>query len=129
MQCLSASKRDKATVPLTTDRWVDMLYDKVKAHIDPFRQQRDELVSRTMPPATLFDHAFNADERVHIQTGVELNKLYSVTRGKLLHNERTGQQLDEADMRNIRQQLDHFLSRFDETEQGATCAAHWSRRI
>jgi len=119
VQRLSASKRDKATVPLTTDHWVDTLYGKVKTHIDAFRQQRDELVSRTMPPVTLFDHAFNADERAHIQTGVELNKLYSVTRGKLLHNKRSGQRLDEADMQVIRQQLDHFLSRFDETEHGA----------
>ena len=119
VQRLSASKRDKATVPLTTDHWVDTLYSKVKAHIDAFRQQRDELVRRTMPPATLFDHAFNADERTHIQNGIELNKLYSVTRGKLLHNKRTGQRLDEADMQHIRQQLDRFLSRFDETEHGA----------
>ncbi len=86
VQRLSASKRDKATVPLTTDHWVDTLYGKVKAHIDDFRKQRDELVSRTMPPARLFDHAFNVDERDHIQTGVELNKLYSVTRGKMLHS-------------------------------------------
>ncbi|MCC6613311.1 MAG: hypothetical protein IT320_07515, partial [Anaerolineae bacterium] len=116
---LSASREDKARVPLTSDHWLDTLYGKVKAHIENFRHQRDDLVNRTMPPARLFDHAFNADEREHIQTGIALNKLYSTTRGKILHGKRAGQRLDEADMQIIREQLDHFLSRFDESEHGA----------
>ncbi|MEP7284807.1 MAG: hypothetical protein ABI947_03445 [Chloroflexota bacterium] len=119
VQRLSASKHDKAAVPLTTAHWLDTLYGKVKTHIDDFRQQRDALVHRTMPPARLFDHAFNADERTHIQTGMALNKLYSTVRGKLLHGKHAGERLTEMDMATIRQQLDHFLSRFDESEHGA----------
>jgi len=116
---LSASRRDKATVPVTTDHWLDRLTTTVKAHIDDFRAQRDELVAKTMPPAVLFDHAFNVDERDHLQHGVALNKLYSTVRGKLLHGKRAGQRLEEADMNTIRSQLDTFLSRFDESEHGA----------
>ncbi len=116
---LSASRKDKATVPLTTDHWLDRLTSVVKAHIDDFRAQRDSLVERTMPPARLFDHAFNFDEREHIQTGIALNKLYSTVRGKLLHGKKAGERLEEADMNTIRHQLDHFLNRFDESEHGA----------
>ncbi len=79
---LSASKKDKAAVRLTTDHWLDRLTGKVKAHIDDFRQQRDALVSKTMPPARLFDHAFNGTERDHIQTGVALNRLYILHAGR-----------------------------------------------
>lgn len=116
---LSASHKDKANVPLTTDHWLDTLYGRVKVHIEDFRRQRDELVNRTMPPARLFDHAFNDEDRQHIQTGIALNKLYSTTRGKILHSKRAGRRLNEADMQVIREQLDHFLSRFDEAEHGA----------
>jgi len=119
IQRLSASREDKASVPLTTNHWLDTLHSTVKAYIEAFRRQRDDLVKRTMPPARLFDHAFNAHERQHIQTGIALNKLYSTTRGKILHSKRGGQRLDEADMQVIRVQLDHFLSRFDESEHGA----------
>jgi hypothetical protein len=119
VQRLSASREDKANVPLTTDHWLDTLYGKVKVHIEDFRHQRDDLVNRTMPPARLFDHAFNVDQREHIRTGIALNKLYSTTRGKILHGKRAGERLDEADMQVIREQLDHFLSRFDESEHGA----------
>lgn len=111
--------KDKANVPLTTNHWLDTLYSKVKAHIEDFRHQRDELVNRTMPPARLFDHAFNDDERQHIQTGIAFNKLYSTPRGKILHGKRAGQRLDETDMQVIREQLDHFLSRFNESEHSA----------
>jgi len=116
---LSASRRDKATVPVTTDHWLDRLTTTVKAHIDDFRTQRDELVAKTMPPTVLFDHAFNVDEREHLQHGVALNKLYSTVRGKILHGKGAGKRLEDSDMNTIREQLDHFLSRFDESEHGA----------
>ncbi|MHB8624592.1 MAG: hypothetical protein ACYDBJ_13325 [Aggregatilineales bacterium] len=116
---LSASREDKAIVPTTTDHWLDRLTGVVRTHIDDFRAQRDTLTAKTMPPARLFDHAFNIDEREHLQTGIALNKLYSRVRGKLLHSKKAGDRLDEADMTTIREQLDHFLSRFDEREHGA----------
>jgi hypothetical protein len=116
---LAASRYDKASVPVTADHWLDRLTGIVEAHIDAFRQERDRLVNRTMPPARLFDHAFNADEREYIGAGIALNKLYSTVRGKLLHNKRGSERLTEADMSIIRRNLDHFLSRFDASEHGA----------
>jgi hypothetical protein len=108
---LSASHRDKAAVPLTADHWLDRLTAQVKAHIDDFRAQRDQLVERTMPPVRLFDHAFNTDERAYLQTGANFIKLYNTVRGKLLHGKRPGERLTDADMATIREQLETFLSR------------------
>ncbi len=116
---LAASRAEKAAVVTTTDHWLDRLTTKVKAHIEDFRAQRDALVAKTMPPARLFDHAFNADQREWLSTGAEFNKLYSVTRGKILHGKRAGDKLTDADMNAIRTQLDHYLSRFDEGDQNA----------
>lgn len=116
---LSASRYDKAAVPVTTDHWLDKLTGIVKTHIDNFRAQRDRLVKQTMPPAKLFDHAFNADEREYLGAGIALNKLYSTVRGKLLHRKQGHERLTEADMTTIRRNLDAFLSRYDESEHGA----------
>jgi len=116
---LSASRYDKVAVPITTDHWLDNLTGIVKTHIDDFRSQRDALVKQTMPPAQLFDHAFNADEREYLGAGIALNKLYSTVRGKLLHRKQGQDRLTEADMTTIRRNLDAFLSRYDEREHGA----------
>ncbi len=116
---LSASRYDKAAVPVTTDHWLDKLTGIVRTHIDNFRAQRDRLVKQTMPPATLFDHAFNADEREYLGAGIAFNKLYSKVRGKLLHGKKGNERLTEADMTTIRCNLDAFLKRYDESERGA----------
>ncbi len=39
--------------------------------------------------------------------------------GKLLHGKKAGERLEEADMSTIREQLDTFLGRFDESEHNA----------
>lgn len=116
---LSASRYDKAAVPVTTNHWLDNLTDIVKTRIEDFRGQRDRLVRQTMPPAKLFDHAFNADESEYLGAGIALNKLYGTVRGKLLHRKQGRDRLTEADMTTIRRNLDHFLSRYDESEHGA----------
>ncbi len=116
---LAASRRDKANVPLTSDHWLDRLQGAVKAHIETFRGQRSELAERAMPPAQLFDHAFNSEERNWLDTGAALNSLYRTVRGKRLHGKRTGERLDDTDMDAIRTAIDHYLSRFDARDHGA----------
>jgi len=116
---LAASRRDKANALLTSDHWLDRLHSAVKTHIETFRGQRSELAERAMPPAQLFDHAFNSDEREWLDTGAALNSLYRTIRGKRLHGKRTGERLDDADMDAIRSAIDQYLSRFDVRDQSA----------
>ncbi len=116
---LSASRRDKEQVSLTTDHWLDSLHRVVKAHIEDFRAQRNTLAARAMPPTRLFDHAFSEAEREWLGTGVALNTLYRTVRGKRLHAKRSGERLDEADTNAIRETLDTFLNRFDEHDHSA----------
>ncbi len=63
---------------------MDQLVGTVKAHIDKVRGRRDELVKASVPPARLFDHAFNESDRNQIDVGASLNRVYKNTLNKAI---------------------------------------------
>src|SRR5258708_27173229 len=71
--------RDAPPIVSTTDHWLDSLVNAVKKHIDAVRAKRDALVKASVPPAQLWDHAFNESDRHFIDIGASLNRVYKNT--------------------------------------------------
>ena len=67
---------DESRVTRTTGHWLDRLEAAANTHITTFKQQRDELVKTAMPPAVVFDHAFNSSDLALIEAGAELHRVY-----------------------------------------------------
>ncbi|MHB8625526.1 MAG: hypothetical protein ACYDBJ_00675 [Aggregatilineales bacterium] len=103
-------------VTQTTGHWVDTLEAVVKHHIANFSQQRDELVKTAMPPAVVFDHAFNTNDVAFIETGAQLHHVYTNAL-RLLRTEKG--RLAPADYEAARVQAEGYLNSFSQEEQTA----------
>jgi hypothetical protein len=94
-------------VTLTENHWLDGLIDSIKHHIRTFEQQRDVLVSQAMPPAVVFDHAF--DEPEFIELGAGLQRAYYSTIQERL---RQHTPLTPDDYDHARHEAEAYLKRF-----------------
>src|SRR5579871_3785020 len=108
--------RDAPPVATTTDHWMDRLVGAVKGHIDTMRATRDELVKASVPPARLFDHAFNQAERRALDAGAGLNRIYKNTLNSAIRKQ--GKLLPQ-DYEAARIATENYLNQFPENEHGA----------
>ncbi len=108
--------RDASPVISTTDHWLDRLVGAVKTHIDTLRAKRDALVKASMPPARLWDHAFNEADRHFIDIGASLNRVYKSTLNQAIRKQH---RLLPQDYEAARIATEGYLEQFTAEEQGA----------
>ncbi|MHB8629488.1 MAG: hypothetical protein ACYDBJ_24000 [Aggregatilineales bacterium] len=128
---LALSESERQQLPRTSDHWTDKLHAILTAHIEAFRARRNDLVARVAPPALLFDHAFNAEDRAAIPIGKQLNSVYSKARTAVLRSKVQGEALTDADNDQIRRAVEGYLAQFPDEQRnailrGALIEAHLS---
>ncbi len=108
--------KDAPPVAATEDHWLDRLVGAVKTHIDRVREKRDELVKASVPPARLFDHAFNETDRKMIDVGTQLNRVYKNSLNQAIRDHR---KLLPEDYERARIATEGYLGQFPEDQHGA----------
>ncbi|MHB8627804.1 MAG: hypothetical protein ACYDBJ_10265 [Aggregatilineales bacterium] len=106
----------KQPVTLTTTHWLDALETAVNQHIAAFTAIRDEMVKTAMPPASVFDHAFNAGDLEFINAGAQLHRVYKNRLRTLLQEK---DRLLPEDYETARAEAEAYLDQFSPDEQTA----------
>lgn len=95
---------------------MDRLVSTVRTHIDTVRNKRDELAKASVPPARLFDHAFNQADRQMMDVGATLNRVYKNTLNKAIRKQG---QLTPADYEAARIATEGYLAQFPDDQHSA----------
>jgi hypothetical protein len=107
------STRDDTLAAVTsTNHWLDELVTVIRQHIADITHQRDALMKQTMPPLTLFQHAFDQPET--LQQGARFNQLYTSALPWTRSRGRTSGSYEQA-----RQRSTAYLEQFPVHEQTA----------
>ncbi len=116
MQGRLALGKDAPPVTSTSDHWMDRLVGIVKTHIDWVRTKRDELVKASVPPALLFNHAFNQTDHSMLDIGASLNRVYKNTLNTAIRKQ--GRLMPE-NYEAARIATEGYLNQFPAEEHGA----------
>ncbi|MCB0078951.1 MAG: hypothetical protein KDD73_16180, partial [Anaerolineales bacterium] len=96
---------------------LDRLDVGVDAHITSIQEVQQRVLSETMPPARLFDAAFDDPESIRL--GARYNQRYAATL-KQVHKERQGKSIEDQ----AQAEVDTFLSAYSAQEQWSILRRH-----
>ncbi len=103
-------------VTLTQDHWLDRLTECIQDHIATFSHQRDSLAQTAMPPAVIFDHAFDADDPTALEAGAGLLHVYNNAIRQALRKDRS---LSPEAYDAARHEAEAYLAQFPAEQQTA----------
>lgn len=100
----------------TDNHWLDRLTARIKTHITSFEKKRDELAKAAMPPAAIWDHAFNETDMELLHVGAGLNYVYNNATRLMRHQQG---QLGPTVYDAARLKAEKYLNRYPAEQHGA----------